>query len=88
MHPRRIYAVVLVGIVLWVLFALLLSGSGGQEQKQVSEPPANQSTVGEVTTSGAVAYEFVGYVEGTTALIAVVADKQLPQTQTRPPRTY
>ena len=65
----------LVGVVLWVLFALLLSWRGGEEQKQVFEPPANQSTASEVTTSGIVAYEFVGYVEGTNALIALVADK-------------
>lgn len=75
MPSRRISTVVLVGVVLWVGFALLLSWRGGQEQKQVSEPPASQSTVSEVTTSGIVAYEFVGYVEGTNALIAVVADK-------------
>ena len=66
----------LVGAVLWVVFALLLSGRGEQEQnQQVSEPPASQSTASEVTTSGIVAYEFVGYVEGTNTLIAVVADK-------------
>ncbi len=75
MPSRRISTVVLVGAVLWLVFALLLSWRGGQEQKQVSEPPASQSTVSEVTTSGIVAYEFVGYVEGTSALIAVVADK-------------
>ena len=75
MPSRRISTVVLVGAVLWLVFALLLSWRGGQEQKQVSEPPASQSTVSEVTTSGIVAYEFVGYVEGTNALIAVVADK-------------
>jgi hypothetical protein len=75
MPSRRIFTVVLVGAVLWLVFALLLSWRGGQEQKQVSEPPASQSTVSEVTTSGIVAYEFVGYVEGTNALIAVVADK-------------
>ena len=70
-----ISTVVLVGIITWVVFTLLLSWRGGQEQKQVSEPPASQSTISEVTTSGIVAYEFVGYVEGTNALIAVVADK-------------
>jgi hypothetical protein len=75
MPSRTIFTVVLVGAVLWLVFALLLSWRGGQEQKQVSEPPASQSTVSEVTTSGIVAYEFVGYVEGTNALIAVVADK-------------
>jgi hypothetical protein len=75
MPSRRISTVVLVGVVLWILYALLLSGRGSQEQKQVSEPPASQSTTSEVTTSGIVAYEFVGYVEGTNALIAVVADK-------------
>jgi len=52
-----------------------LSWRGGQEQKQVYEPPASQSTTSEVTTSGIVAYEFVGYVEGTDTLIAIVADK-------------
>ena len=67
--------VVLVGIITWVVFTLLLSWRGDQEQKQVSEPPASQSTISEVTTSGIVAYEFVGYIEGTNALIAVVADK-------------
>ena len=72
---RRISTVVLVGVVLWVLFAVVLAWRGGQEQKQVYEPPASQSTTSEVTTSGIVAYEFVGYVEGTNALIAVVADK-------------
>jgi len=72
---RRISSVVLVGLALWVLFAVVLSWRGGQEQKQVYEPPASQSTTGEVTTSGIVAYEFVGYVEGTDTLIAVVADK-------------
>ena len=75
MPSRRISTVVLVGVVLWLVFALLLSGRGSQEQKQVAEPPASQSTASEVTTSGIVAYEFVGYVEGTNALIAVVADK-------------
>lgn len=75
MPSRRISTVLLVGVVLWVLYALLLSWRGGQEQKQVAEPPASQSTTSEVTTSGIVAYEFVGYVEGTNALIAVVADK-------------
>jgi hypothetical protein len=75
MPSRRISTVVLVGVVLWVVFALLLSWRGSQEQKQVSEPPASQSTASEVTTSGIVAYEFVGYVEGTNALIGVVADK-------------
>ncbi len=75
MPSRRISTVVLVGLVLWVLFAVVLSWRGGQEQKQVYEPPASQSTTSEVTTSGIVAYEFVGYVEGTNALIAVVADK-------------
>jgi FlaG/FlaF family flagellin (archaellin) len=74
MPSRTISTVVVVGAVLWVLFALLLSWHGGQEQKQVSEPPASQSTVSEVTTSGIVTYEFVGYVEGTSTLIAVVAD--------------
>src|SRR5918995_6871289 len=74
MAPRRIYTVVLVSVVLWVLFALLLSWRGGEEQKQVAEPPASQSTASEVTTSGILAYEFVGYVEGTNALIALVAD--------------
>jgi hypothetical protein len=72
---RRISTVLLVGVVLWVLFAVVLAWRGGQEQKQVYEPPASQSTTSEVTTSGIVAYEFVGYVEGTNALIAVVADK-------------
>ena len=72
---RRIFTVVLVGVLLWVLFAVVLNWRGGQEQKQVSEPPASQSTTSEVTTSGIVAYEFVGYVEGTDTLIAVVADK-------------
>ena len=67
---RRISTVMLVGLVLWGLFAVVLSWRGGQQQKQVYEPPAS-----EVTTSGIVAYEFVGYVEGTNALIAVVADK-------------
>jgi hypothetical protein len=62
-------------VVLWALFAVVLAWRGGQEQKQVSEPPASQSTASEVTTNGIVAYEFVGYVEGTNALIAVVADK-------------
>jgi len=76
MPSRTISTVVLVGAVLWVVFALLLSGRGEQEQnQQVSEPPASQSTASEVTTSGIVAYEFVGYVEGTNTLIAVVADK-------------
>src|ERR671920_1972835 len=75
MPSKTIFTVVLVGVVLWVLYALLLSWRGGQEQKQVAEPPASQSTASEVTTSGIVAYEFVGYVEGTNALIAVVADK-------------
>jgi hypothetical protein len=75
MPSRRISTVVLVGVVLWVLYALLLSWRGGQEQKQVAELPTSQSTASEVTTSGIVAYEFVGYVEGTNALIAVVADK-------------
>jgi hypothetical protein len=74
MPSRTIPTVVVVGAVLWILFALLLSWRGGQEQKQVSEPPASQSTVSEVTTSGIVTYEFVGYVEGTSTLIAVVAD--------------
>jgi len=75
MPSRTIFTVVLVGAVLWLVFALLLSWRGGQEQKQVAEPPASQFTVSEVTTSGIVAYEFVGYVEGTNALVAVVADK-------------
>ena len=75
MPSRTIFTVLLVGVVLWVLYALLLSWRGGEEQKQVAEPPASQSTASEVTTSGIVAYEFVGYVEGTNALIAVVADK-------------
>jgi hypothetical protein len=75
MPSRTISTVVLVGVVLWVLYALLLSWRGDQEQKQVSEPPASQSTASEVITSGIVTYEFVGYVEGTNALIAVVADK-------------
>ena len=76
MLSRTIFTVVLVGVILWVLFALLLSWRGSQEQnQQASEPPAGQSPTGEVTTSGIVAYEFVGYVEGTNALIAVVADK-------------
>jgi hypothetical protein len=76
MLSRTLFTVVLVGVILWVIFALLLSWRGSQEQnQQASEPPANQSTTGEVTTSGLVAYEFVGYVEGTNALIAVVADK-------------
>jgi hypothetical protein len=75
MPSRRISTVVLVGLVLWVLFAVVLSWRGGQEQKQVYEPPASQSTTSEVTTSGIVAYEFVGYVEGTDSLIAIVADK-------------
>lgn len=75
MPSRTISTVVLVGAVLWVLFTVVLVWRGGQEQKQVSEPPASQSTTSEVTTSGIVAYEFVGYVEGTNALIAVVADK-------------
>ena len=57
------------------LVRVLLSWRGGEEQKQVLKPPANQSTASEVTTSGIVAYEFVGYVEGTNALIALVADK-------------
>ncbi len=75
MPSRTKSTVVLVGIVTWVVFAVVLAWRGGQEQKQVSEPPASQSTTSEVTTSGIVAYEFVGYVEGTNALIAVVADK-------------
>ena len=75
MPSRRISTVVLVGLVLWVFFAVVLSWRGGQEQKQVYEPPASQSTTSEVTTSGIVAYEFVGYVEGTDTLIAIVADK-------------
>src|SRR5215217_4086980 len=75
MPSRRISTVVLVGLVLWVLFAVVLSWRGGQEQKQVYEPPASQSTTSEVTTSGIVAYEFVGYVEGTDTLIAIVADE-------------
>ena len=75
MPSRRISTVVLVGLVLWVLFAVVLSWRGSQEQKQVYEPPASQSTTSEVTTSGIVAYEFVGYIEGTDTLIAVVADK-------------
>jgi hypothetical protein len=75
MPSRRISTVVLVGLVLWILFAVVLSWRGGQEQKQVYEPPASQSTTSEVTTSGIVAYEFVGYVEGTDTLIAIVADK-------------
>jgi hypothetical protein len=75
MPSRRISTVVLVGLVLWVLFAVVLSWRGGREQKQVYEPPASQSTTSEVTTSGIVAYEFVGYVEGTDTLIAIVADK-------------
>jgi hypothetical protein len=75
MPSRRISTVVLVGLVLWVLFAVVLSWRGGQKQKQVYEPPASQSTTSEVTTSGIVAYEFVGYVEGTDTLIAIVADK-------------
>lgn len=76
MLSRTIFTVVLVGVILWVLFALLLSWRGSQEQnQQASEPPAIQSPTGEVTTSGIVAYEFVGYVEGTNTLIAVVADK-------------
>ena len=75
MPSRRISTVVLVGLVLWVLFAVVLSWRGGPEQKQVYEPPASQSTISEVTTSGIVAYEFVGYVEGTDTLIAIVADK-------------
>ena len=75
MPSRRISTVVLVGLVLWVLFAVVLSWRGGQKQKQVYEPPATQSTTSEVTTSGIVAYEFVGYVEGTDTLIAIVADK-------------
>jgi hypothetical protein len=75
MPSSRISTVVLVGLVLWVLFAVVLSWRGGQEQKQVYEPPASQSTTSEVTTSGIVAYEFVGYVEGTDTLIAIVADK-------------
>ena len=75
MPSRRISTVVLVGLVLWVLFAVMLSWRGGQEQKQVYEPPASQSTTSEVTTSGIVAYEFVGYIEGTDTLIAIVADK-------------
>jgi hypothetical protein len=75
MPSRRISTVVLVGLVLWVSFAVVLSWRGGQEQKQVYEPPASQSTTSEVTTSGIVAYEFVGYVEGTDTLIAIVADK-------------
>src|SRR5919107_1432206 len=75
MPSRRISTVVLVGVVLWVVFALLLSWRGSREQKQVSELPASQSTTSEVTTSGLVAYEFVGYVEGTNALIPVVADQ-------------
>jgi hypothetical protein len=75
MPSRRISTVVLVGLVLWVLFAVVLSWRGGPEQKQVYEPPASQSTTSEVTTSGIVAYEFVGYVEGTDTLIAIVADK-------------
>ena len=75
MPSRRISTVVLVGLVLWVLFAVVLSWRGGQEQKQVYKPPASQSTTSEVTTSGIVAYEFVGYVEGTDTLIAIVADK-------------
>jgi hypothetical protein len=75
MPSRRISTVVLVGLVLWVLFAVVLSWRGGQEQKQVYEPPASQSTTSEVTTSGIVAYEFVGYIEGTDTLIAIVADK-------------
>ncbi len=78
MLSRTIFTVVLVGVILWVLFALLLSWRGSQEQnQQVSEPPASPSTTGEVTTSGIVAYEFVGYVEGTNTLIAVVADKNV-----------
>ena len=41
MPSRTICTVVLVGVVLWVLYALLLSWRGGQEQKQqMSEPPA------------------------------------------------
>jgi hypothetical protein len=75
MPSRRISTVVLVGLVLWVLFAVVLSWRGGPEQKQVYEPPASQSTTSEVTTSGIVAYEFVGYVEGTDTLIAIAADK-------------
>jgi len=75
MPSRTIFTLLLVGVVLWFLYALLLSWRGSQEQKQVAEPPASQSTASEVTTSGIVAYEFVGYVEGTNALIAVVADK-------------
>ena len=77
MPSRTISTIVLVSVVLWVVFALLLSSRGGQEQKQVSEPPASQSTTSEVTTSGFVTYEFVGYVEGTNTLIAVVADKSV-----------
>ena len=76
MLSRTIFTVGLVGVILWVLFALLLSWRGSQEQnQQASEPPASPSATGEVTTSGIVAYEFVGYVEGTNTLIAVVADK-------------
>jgi hypothetical protein len=76
MLSRTIFTVGLVGVILWVLFALLLSWRGSQEQnQQASEPPASPSATGEVTTSGIVAYEFVGYVEGTNTLIAMVADK-------------
>lgn len=74
---RRISTIVVVGIVTCVVFAVVLNWHGGQEQKQVYEPPASQSTTSEVTTSGIVAYEFVGYVEGTNTLIAVVADKSV-----------
>ena len=78
MPSKGIFALVLVGVVLWVLLALL-SGRGGQEKGRAPEPPASQSATGEVVTSGTLVYEFVGQVEGTKALVAVVADKTLTE---------
>jgi hypothetical protein len=68
-----VFILVLVGGVLLALLAWY----DEQVKKREPGPEASEFAAGEVTTSGAVAYEFVGAVEGTKALVAVVADKTL-----------
>lgn len=66
---------VLILVLVGGVLLALLARYDEQANKREPGPEASEFAAGEVTTSGAVTYEFVGAVEGTRALVAVVADK-------------